>query len=111
GGECYAGQSARTFTGVNGAVSFQDGGNASITIQGKQDNENERLENKKFEVFKLFNAENSQHGESINYTFNPTYQHALQTVVAQKLNEVNRTQLSPEEVTEYMVIDYIQMFL
>lgn len=109
--ETYAGQSARTFTAVNGAVSFQDGGNASITIQGKQDNENERLENKTFEVFKLFNAENSQHGESINYTFNPTYQHALQTVVAQKLNEANGTQLSPEEVTEYMVIDYIQMFL
>lgn len=108
--ETYAGESAKTYTVTNGTTSFGQG-NASITIQGKQDDENERLENKTFEVFKLFNAENSQHGESINYTFNPTYQHAVQTVVAQRLNEINGTDLTAEEVTEYMVIDYIQMYL
>lgn len=108
--ETYAGASAQTYTVTNGVTSMGQG-NASITIQGKQNNENERLEKKTFEIFKLFNAENSQHGESINYTFNPTYKHAIQTVVAQRLNRINGNQLQPDEVTEYMVIDYIQMYL
>ena len=110
GVETRAGSTAQTYTVTNGSTSFGQG-TASITIQGKQDDENERLENKKFEVFKLFDAENSQHGESINYTFNPMYKHALQTVVAGRLNEINHSQLTPDEVTEYMVIDYIQMYL
>lgn len=108
--ETRAGASAQTYTVTNGTTSFGQG-NASITIQGKQDDVNESLENKTFEVFKLFNAENSAHGESINYTFNPIYQHALQTVVAQRLNELKGGALKPEQVTEYMVIDYIQMYL
>lgn len=74
-------------------------GTASITIQGK---EGQSLTGKRFEVFQLFNAENSADGESINYTFNPKYEDAVKQVVAQKLGK------QPSEVTEYMVMDYIQ---
>ena len=74
-------------------------GTASITIQG---NEGQSLAGKRFEVFQLFNAENAADGESINYTFNPKYEDAVKQVVAQKLGK------QPGEVTEYMVMDYIQ---
>lgn len=74
-------------------------GTASITIQGK---EGQSLTGKRFEVFQLFNAENSVDGESINYTFNPKYEDAVKQVVAQNLGK------QPSEVTEYMVMDYIQ---
>lgn len=88
----------------NGTVNFGQG-TASITIKG---NEGQSLVGKRFEVFRLFNAENSQGGESINYTWNENYKLALQTVVAKALNQSGSTELQPADVTEYMVIDYIQ---
>ena len=89
---------------VNGILDFGKG-SASINING---NQGQSLVGKKFEVFQLFNAENSKDGESINYTFNPEFANAIQTVVANALNTKNETQLRPEEVTEYKAIDYIQ---
>lgn len=89
---------------VNGIIDFGKG-SASITING---NQGQSLVGKKFEVFQLFNGENSKDGESINYTFNPEFANAINTVVANALNKKNGTQLSPEDVTEYMAIDYIQ---
>ena len=49
---------------VNGVLDFGKG-SASINING---NEGQSLVGKKFEIFQLFNAENSKDGESINYT-------------------------------------------
>lgn len=92
------------YTIINGTVDFGQG-SASITING---NQGQSLVGKSFEVFRLFDAENSKGGESINYTFNAKYKSALQTVVANALNKKNSTQLKPADVTEYMVIDYIQ---
>ena len=83
---------------INGVADFQKG-TASITING---NQNQTLNGKKFEVYTLFFAENSDGGKSINYTFNPVYQEALKQVIAPKLNT------TADKVTEYMVIDYIQ---
>lgn len=74
-------------------------GNASITIHG---NEGQSLVGKKFNVYKIFDAENSKGGESINYTLNSAYADAVKTVVGKKLNKVGAS------VTEYEVIDYIQ---
>ena len=74
-------------------------GEASITIQG---NTGQSLVGKKFQIYKLFHAENSVHGESVNYTFNPEYKTALQNLVGKALLK------SPSQVTEYEVIDYIQ---
>lgn len=74
-------------------------GTASITIQG---NDGQSLTGKRFEVFQLFNAENAAGNESINYTFNPKYEAAVKKVVAQRLAK------QPSEITEYMVMDYIQ---
>lgn len=89
---------------VNGVIDFGKG-SASINING---NQGQSLGGKKFEVFQLFNAENSKDGESINYTFHPEFANAIQTVVANALNKKNGTQLRPADVTEYMAIDYIQ---
>lgn len=75
------------------------GGSAQITIDG---NMNQTLVGKKFNVYKLFDAENSAGLESINYTINPTYRTPLQNVVGKKLNKAANT------VTEYEIIDYIQ---
>ena len=52
-------------------------GQAHIDIAG---NEGQTLVGKKFNVYKLFEAENAKGGESINYTFNPTYEQALKNV-------------------------------
>lgn len=83
-----------------GGVANFGKGSASITINGN--NANQTLKGKKFNVYKLFNAQNSTGGESINYTFNPEYATALKNVVGKKLGK------TPTSVTEYEVIDYIQ---
>lgn len=85
-------------TTPNGIANF-GGGSASITINAYN---GQSLVGKQFEVYKLFNAENADGMESINYTFNEEYKLALQTLVGKKLNK------EASKVTEYDVIDYIQ---
>lgn len=87
----------------NGVATFGTG-TAGITIAG---NSGQTLIGKRFQVYKLFYAENSRDGESINYTFNPTYEQALKNVVARALSKDGK-QVNADQVTEYMVIDYIQ---
>ena len=87
-----------------GVVDFGEG-TANITIKG---NAGQSLLGKRFEVFQLFNAENAKGGESINYTFKDEYATALKTVVASALNKRDGSSLKAADVTEYMVIDYIQ---
>lgn len=82
-----------------GGIAQMGSGSATIIIKG---NANQSLVGKKFNVYKLFNAQNSKNQESINYTWNPAYKTALQTVVGKYLNKTAST------VTEYEVIDYIQ---
>ena len=82
----------------SGVANFEQG-DASITIHG---NEGQSMVGKKFSVYKLFNAENSEVLESINYTYNDEYKLALQTVVGKALSK------DVASVTEYDVIDYIQ---
>ena len=79
-------------------------GQAHIDIAG---NEGQTLVGKKFNVYKLFDAKNAKGGESINYTFNPTYEQALKNVVAKALTKAGTT-IAAADVTEYQVIDYIQ---
>ena len=85
--------------GTPGGVANLAGGSAQITISG---NMGQTLVGKKFNVYKLFYAENSAGLESINYTINPTYKTPLQNVVGKKLNK------AAAKVTEYEIIDYIQ---
>lgn len=87
-----------TMATPNGVADFGEG-NASITIKG---NSGQTLVGKKFNVYKLFEAENAADNESINYTWNKDYKTALQNVVGKKLNK------TASSVTEYDVIDYIQ---
>lgn len=87
-----------TMATPNGVADFGEG-NASITIKG---NSGQTLVGKRFNVYKLFEAENSADNESINYTWNKDYKTALQNVVGKKLNK------TASSVTEYDVIDYIQ---
>ena len=94
----YAAELNATSNTPNGNANL-GGGNASITINA---NQGQSMFGKKFEVYKLFNAENAKDGESINYTWNTRYKSALQKVVGAKLNK------APASVTEYDVIDSIQ---
>lgn len=82
----------------NGRADFGRG-KASISITG---NVGQTLAGKKFNVYKLFDAENSKGLESINYTIHAPYEKALKTVVGKKLSK------SAGNVTEYEVIDYMQ---
>lgn len=86
-------------TGMQSGVINFGRGTASITIQG---NTGQTLIGKRFNIYKLFHAENSAHGESVNYTFNSEYKTALQNLVGKALLK------TPSQVTEYEVIDYIQ---
>lgn len=87
-------------TTPSGVANLQEGGDASITITP---NEGQSLIGKTFDVYKLFDAENSKKGESINYTMNEEYAPALKQVVAQRKG-IN----DPDKVSEYEIIDYIQ---
>ena len=84
---------------VGGVANFNRG-SASIKIKGN--NPSQTLVGKQFNVYKLFDAENSKGLESINYTINPDYEDALKNIVGVKLGK------APVDVTEYEVIDYIQ---
>lgn len=75
------------------------GGSASITIKA---NDGQSMIGKKFSVYKLFDAENAEGMESINYTWNNEYKAAIQKVVGAALSKEAST------VTEYEAIDYIQ---
>lgn len=86
-------------TGMQSGVINFGRGTASITIQG---NTGQTLIGKRFNIYKLFHAENSAHGESVNYTFNSEYKTVLQNLVGKALLK------TPSQVTEYEVIDYIQ---
>lgn len=89
---------------TQGGIATMGKGTAGIVISG---NDGQSLIGKQFHVYKLFDAENAKGGESINYTFNPAYAQALKNVVAAEMTEAG-TQTTPDQVTEYMVIDYIQ---
>ena len=89
---------ARVEVGSPAGTANLGGGSAQITISG---NSGQTLVGKKFNVYKLFDAENSVGLESINYTLNPTYKTPLQNVVGKKLNK------TATQVTEYEIIDYI----
>lgn len=82
----------------DGVADFGDG-EARITIYG---NEGQSLIGKQFLIYRLFNAENSENLESIEYTVNSSYADALRTVVAERLEK------TAEEVTDYEIIDYMQ---
>lgn len=91
-------ETTSTYSTPNGVADFGQG-SASITIKPTS---GQTLVGKKFNVYKLFNAENAVDQESINYTWNEDYKTALQTVVGKAINK------SASSVTEYDVIDYIQ---
>lgn len=85
---------------TEGILDFGNG-EASITIQGK---EGQTLSGKTWQVHRLFDVENAESMESVQYTFNETYKASLQKVVAGKLEPAK----TADEVTEYEVLDYIQ---
>lgn len=95
--------SAAQVNATQGVVDMNQGGNASIKIQG---NAGQSMENKKFNVYKLFDAVNADRMESINYTWNQNFKHALQVVTAKYMTKAGTT-IQANDVTEYQVIDYI----
>lgn len=89
---------------TQGGVAVLGNREAVITIKG---NEGQNLVGKKFRIYQLFLAENARDGESVNYTWNPNCEAALKNVIAKELTKKGK-KTTPEQVTEYMAIDYIQ---
>lgn len=89
---------------TQGGVAVLGNREAVITIKG---NEGQNLVGKKFRIYQLFLAENARDGESVNYTWNPNCEAALKNVTAKELTKKGKKTI-PEQVTEYMAIDYIQ---
>lgn len=89
---------------TQGGVAVLGNREAVITIKG---NEGQNLVGKKFRIYQLFLAENARDGESVNYTWNPNCEAALKNVTAKALTKKGK-KTTPEQVTEYMAIDYIQ---
>lgn len=88
---------------TQGGVAVLGNREAVITIKG---NEGQNLVGKKFRIYQLFLAENARDGESVNYTWNPNCEAALKNVTAKELTKKGKKTI-PEQVTEYMAIDYI----
>ncbi len=80
-----------------GLVAYGSGA-ATLSIQAP---DNQRLIGKQFRIHQLFEAENSVDLNSIDYTVNPTYRTALQTVVGARMNR------GADAVTDYEIIDYM----
>ena len=76
------------------SVSAKEQGHITINANVGDNGEVQSLAGKKFNVYKIFDAENSAGMESINYTMNPAYAEALKKVTGKD--------------TEYAIIDYIQ---
>lgn len=75
-------------------INAQETGHITINANTDVNGDFQSLANKKFNVYKIFDAENSAGMESINYTINPVYEKALKKVTGKD--------------TEYAIIDYIQ---
>ena len=76
------------------SVSAKEQGHITINANVGDNGVTQSLAGKKFNVYKIFSAENSAGMESINYTMNPAYEKALKKVTGKD--------------TEYSIIDYIQ---
>lgn len=76
------------------SVSAKEQGHIIIRANVGDNGEVQSLAGKKFNVYKIFDAENSAGMESINYTMNPAYEKSLKKVTGKD--------------TEYAIIDYIQ---
>lgn len=76
------------------SVNAYEQGHITIRANVGDNGEVQSLAGKKFNVYKIFDAENSAGMESINYTMNPAYEKSLKKVTGKD--------------TEYAIIDYIQ---
>ncbi|MCR1960766.1 isopeptide-forming domain-containing fimbrial protein [Thomasclavelia cocleata] len=76
------------------SVSAKEQGCITINANIGDNGEVQSLAGKKFNVYRIFDAENSVGMESINYTMNPAYEKSLKKVTGKN--------------TEYSIIDYIQ---
>ncbi|WP_273235042.1 isopeptide-forming domain-containing fimbrial protein [Ileibacterium valens] len=84
-------------TNGSGQIDFQSG-NASLTIVG---NQGQSLQGKTFNLYRLFNVSSSADQASINYTWNPEYKDALQSVISK------RTGKPTASIDEAFAVDYI----
>ncbi len=88
---------------VDGIAKVGDGP-AVILVKGQKE---QIIQGKKYHLYELLHAQNAKYGESINYTINPIYEHALKQVVANELAKKGE-KIQASELTEYKVIDYIK---
>lgn len=75
-------------------INAQETGHITINANVGDDGTVQSLAGKKFNIYKIFDAQNSAGMESINYTMNSLYEQALKNATGKD--------------TEYAIIDYIQ---
>lgn len=75
-------------------INAQETGHITINANVGDDGTVQSLAGKKFNIYKIFDAQNSAGMESINYTMNSLYERALKNATGKD--------------TEYAIIDYIQ---
>ena len=75
-------------------INAQETGHITINANVGDDGTVQSLAGKKFNIYKIFDAQNSAGMESINYTMNSVYEQALKNATGKD--------------TEYAIIDYIQ---
>lgn len=75
-------------------INAQETGHITINANVGDDGTVQSLAGKKFNIYKIFDAQNSAGMESINYTMNHVYEQALKNATGKD--------------TEYAIIDYIQ---
>lgn len=113
---------AETFTANNGQVDLAhqptttvDGplaADGTLTVKGA--NQKQSIKNKKFMFYKVFDVENADANESVNYKFVEKYKESVQKVVMAAINKRDAGKPGFKEiknhtdVSEYMAIDYIQ---
>ncbi|MBV3129311.1 cell wall anchor protein, partial [Erysipelatoclostridium ramosum] len=86
--------SGNTGNGIFTKLNAEGTGHITINANVGDNGVTQSLAGKKFNIYRIFDAQNSAGMESINYTMNPAYEKSLKKVTGKD--------------TEYAIIDYIQ---
>lgn len=104
---------AQEYRVTNGQVTAAPDGtgqtDGKIILEGTK--QEQSIKNKQFMFYKIFNVVNAEFNESVNYTWNEKYKAITQKVIFDALTASYKTSNkinTPDDVSEYAAIDYMQ---
>lgn len=104
---------AQEYRVTNGQVTATPDGtgqtDGKIILEGAK--QEQSIKNKQFMFYKIFNVVNAEFNESVNYTWNEKYKAITQKVIFDALTASYKTSNkinTPDDVSEYAAIDYMQ---